>query len=55
MKMYDGDGTENPENEKRMKPRKNSRFGCPPLTPSTKIEADCFPVFENTEDKPDLP
>ena len=38
MKMYEGDGRENPENEKRMKPRKYSPCGCPPLPPSTKRE-----------------
>ena len=55
MKMYDRDGRENRENEKRMKPRKNSLFGCPPIPPYTKMEADCFPVSENTENNPDLP
>ena len=34
---------------------KNSPFGCPPIPPSTKMEADCFPVSENAENKPDLP
>ncbi len=33
---------------------KNPPFGCPPIPPSTKMEADCFPVSENTENKPDL-
>ena len=28
---------------KRTKPRKNSPFGVPPIPPSTKMEADCFP------------
>ena len=27
----------------------------PPLPLSTKMEADCFPVSENTEKKPHLP
>ena len=26
-----------------------------PSPPSTKLFADCFPVSENTENKPDLP
>ena len=39
----------------KQKPRKNSPFGCPPIPTSTKMEADCFPVSENTENKPDLP
>ena len=35
---------------------KNPTFGCPPIPPSMKkMEADCFPVSENTENKPDLP
>ena len=29
-------------------------FGCPPIPPFTKMEADCFPVSENTKNKPDL-
>ena len=26
---------------------KNSPFGCPPITPYIKLEADCFPVRKN--------
>ena len=33
---------------------KNSPFGRPSIPTSTKMEADCFPVSENTENKPDL-
>ena len=46
---------ENPRNMYKRKTRKNSLFGCPPIPLSTKMEADCFPVSENTENKPDLP
>ena len=34
---------------------KNSAFGYPPILPSMKMKTDCFPVSENTENKPDLP
>ena len=54
MKVYDGDGRKKNET-KKTKPRKNSPFGYPTIPPSTKMEADCFPVSENTENKPDLP
>ena len=36
------------------KQRKNPPFGCPPIPPSIKLEADCFKV-EKTGNKPDLP
>ena len=56
MKVYYGGGRKNPENEKdETKEKRFSPFGCPPIPPSTKMEADCFPVSENTENKPDLP
>ena len=52
MNVYDEDGRKIPKYIKR-KPRKK----IPRLValPSTKMEADCFPVSENTENKPDLP
>ena len=28
---------------KSKKQRKNPPFGCPPISPSIKLEADCFP------------
>ncbi len=37
------------------KEQRFSPFGFPPIPPSTKMKADCFPVSENTENKPDLP
>ena len=39
----------------KRKTKENPPFGCPPIPPSTKMEADCFPVSENTENKQDLP
>ena len=48
MDSYDGDGRKNPEiytNNK--KTRKNPPFGCPPIPPSIKLEADCFPGRKN--------
>ena len=44
-----------PETFTNEKQGKNSPFGCSPISPSTKMEADCFPVSEKTENKPDLP
>ena len=56
MNVYDGDGRKNPEIYTKQKPRKKS----PVWLPShphiyEKMEADCFLVSENTENKPDLP
>ena len=50
-----GMGEKNPKYTKSENKGKNSQFGCPPIPTSTKMEADCFPVSENTENKPDLP
>ena len=33
---------EKPRNTYKRKTRKNSPFGSPPITPSIKLEADCF-------------
>ena len=38
---------EKPRNIYRRKTRKNSPFGCPPIPPSLKLEADCFPGRKN--------
>ena len=35
----DGDGRKTPKSKKQ---RKNLPFGCPPIPPSIKLEADCF-------------
>ena len=37
------------------KQRENSPFGFPPIPPSIKLEADCFPGRKKPENKPDLP
>ena len=52
-----GIGEKKNQNEKdETKEKRFSPFGCPPIpTPSAKMKADCFPVSENTENKPDLP
>ena len=55
MNIYDGNGRKNPKYIQTKTKEKIPPFGCPPTpTPSTKIEADCFPVSEITENKPDL-
>ena len=48
MDSYNGDGRKNPEiYTKTKKQRKNPPFGCPPIPPSIKLEADCFPGRKN--------
>ena len=45
----------NPEIQKQMrKPRKRFPILLPSHPPVYEMEADCFPVSENTENKPDL-
>ena len=46
----DGNGRKTPKYTKGENQRK-----IPSLVESLKMEADCFPVSENTENKPDLP
>ena len=56
--LYDGDGRKTLKYTKKNEYEnkgKNSPFGCSPILLSTKMEADCFPVSENTKNKPDLP
>ena len=57
MNVYDGDGRKKtPKKNEKTKPRKRfSPFWLPFPPPSTKLEADCFSVSENTANKPDLP
>ena len=38
---------EKPQNIYKRKTRKNSPLGCPPIPPSIKLEADCFPGRKN--------
>ena len=54
--IYDGDGRKTPkyENEYENQGKKIPRLVALP-SPVYEIEADYFPVPENTENKPDLP
>ena len=47
----------NPEIYKRRNKGKNSLFSCPPIHPPPiyEVEAYCFPVSKNTENKLALP
>ena len=48
VKVYDGDGRKKPENEKdETKEKRFFPFGCSPIPPSIKLEADCFPGRKN--------
>ena len=40
-------GEKTPKNICTRKTRKNSPFGFPPIPPSIKLEADCFPGRKN--------
>ena len=40
---YDGNGRKNPEKHIYTKTRKKTPVGFPPIPPSIKLEADCFP------------
>ena len=49
---------ENPQNamkRKKAKTKEKISLWLPSYHPSTKMEADCFPVSEHTKNKPDLP
>ena len=48
MNSYDGDGRKTPKYiQKQRNKGKNPPFGCPPIPPSIKLEADCFPGRKN--------
>ena len=49
--LYDGDGRK-PLKYAKDETKEKFPFGCPPVY---EVEAHCFPVSENTENKPDLP
>ena len=51
--LYDGDGRK----IQKTKQKKKFTLLVAPLIPPPvyEVEADCFPVSENTENKPDLP
>ena len=51
--LYDGDGRKTPKYTKK-KPRNKFPVLLPSHPPFCEMEADCFPVSENTENKPDL-
>ena len=54
QKMFsDGDRIKKNEIYKRGNKGKNSPFGHPPI-PVYEVEADCFPMSENMENKLDL-
>ena len=55
MSVYDGDGRK--KNQKTKNETKEQIFPVwlPSHPPVYEMEADCFPVSENTENKPDLP
>ena len=55
MNLYAGNGRKTTKYVQYEKQGKIPRLVAPPIFPSTKMEADCFPVSENTENKPDLP
>ena len=48
MNSYDGNGRKTPKYIQKQKNKgKTSPFGCPPIPPSIKLEADCFPGRKN--------
>ena len=54
--MYDGDGSPPPRKTKSNEIKeKIPRLVALPSPRLRKVEAGCFPVSENTENKPDLP
>ena len=55
MNLYAGNGRKTPKYVQYEKQGKIPRLVTLPSPPSTKMEADCFPVSEHTENKPDLP
>ena len=56
MNVYDGDGRKKPKIYTKRKTRKKSPIWLP-CHPAVyeKMEVDCFPVSENTKNKPNLP
>ena len=55
--LYDGNGRKTPKNNKTKKRNQGKNFPVwlPTYPPVYEMEADCFPVSENTENKLDLP
>ena len=52
--LSDGDGRKTPKNTKDEAKQKFPVW-LPSHSPVYNVEADCFPVSENTKNKPDLP
>ena len=52
VNIYDGNGIKTP---KYIQTKTKEEIPRLVALPSTKMEADCFPVSENTENKPNLP
>ena len=48
MNIYDGKGRKTSKYIQTKTKEKIPPFGCPPIPPSTKMEADCFPVSETS-------
>ena len=55
MKVYDGDGRKKNKNENTKPRKKIFPVWLPSHPPVYDMEADCFPVSENTKNKPVLP
>ena len=54
--IYENDGNRRKTPKEKVKIEQNKHlFGFPLIPPFIKLEADCFPVFELTENKPDIP
>ena len=55
MALYDGNGRKKPKIYTERKQRKQFPVWLPSHPHVNEMEADCFPVPENTENKTDLP
>ena len=47
MSVYDGNGRKTPKCTQKQNTKEKPPFGCPPIPPSIKLEADCFPGRKN--------
>ena len=52
--LYDGNGRKTPKYNKT-KYETKEKIGDPSIPSVCEMGSDCFPVFKNTENKPDLP
>ena len=53
--LYDGDGRKTPKYKNEYETKEKIPIRLPSHSPFYEMEADCFPVSKNTENKPDLP